>query len=1011
MRFVLARLPETDSLMKAYVAAHRRRLPNGQLVWVDAYRTSVQKKPETPHSQMLLFRPRPQPEHHEARPKPDDGEERPRPAEDLARPVLLRQPSLFDQPTRPREAEPEPRPRPTPREQPAPPVQAEAEAEPPIHTEELERVAPIHPDAKGRPTLMDALMILAGECDGARTQDGAGFNQTDTSWGKNMALVGSYSGEWDDVDRRLTWERLRKYKGQLLRNGLDFDQIAVPPPIPLDPEDQRALDAARTRTRGEGAQGEQAEGDTETQPTRPTGQSHPEDGEGVWRWIDGHAVFIPEANRRQYPKADVFLAYSPTLPGRLSVRFQFDQRKVALIKTIRGARWNPAKKEWHIPADAMEELPGLFEHIEMHPVAMRAWEESQHETLAKQEARAQANSFLSEFERGFTQDILTLTPDQLQQVDTLDDWTRTQFLPSNLGKPRHRMSAKQLNIVERAQGQFDEWLEDNPAQRALLAMAWKDREGELRAAVDAKDAERELLAHDDQIDVSDFTMPAGFNPAVLTGGELYPHQKQGVEWLTRVKSGILAFATALGKTNTSVTAAVKLQEEGKAKRCLFIVPSARKIGTVRDIQALYPGKKVVLVDGTPAERARQYRAAESADFVIAGYGLIQREPEKLKGSGFDVVINDEAVRLKGKSSQTAKNAREHFRAPYTWDLSATPIPNSPEDLYQLMHRLQPDVFGSRAQYMREHCATETVYIGRGRSATKITGYKNLAHTRETVAPYIMARTWQSPDVKIPMPERRSARQTLDLSPDQSRYYEAARAGALDMLRSVDNPGQMTREQRASVLTNILRMEQVAITPELVDPNYTGEAPKVSEAVQIVKDHFGAGHTKACVIYSHYLPVIDILHRELQKEGFVSGDIATIKGGMTPERVQEIVDGINTGKHKVLIASDAAAEGLNLQHNSQMLLHMDTPWRPDILEQREGRIYRPGQTSDVVMMRLMTNTSVENHKDTLVKRKAGAMRAIVHGEEGGDTSDELSYEDFLDLVGATSAERKGMRHAA
>lgn len=1004
MRFVLHLSPQVRALVKAYVHAHWRRMPTGDMVRVDAYRTTVQKKPDAP--QMLLFHPRPKP-HAEPEPRARGDEEasRPRPSEERARPVLLRQPSLFDQPVaRPVvQAERRPPPRPEPEPEPEPTPEPEPEVGTPPSTEEIERLAPLHPDAKGRPTLMDAITILAGQCDGARTQDGTGFSMTDTSWGTLLALHGSTSMAADDVERRLTWERLRKYKGQLARNGLDFDQIDVPPPLP--PEEGRGGGG------GTGARGERSEGEAQPTTERRVSPDHPSEGDGVWRWIDGHAVFIPEANRRTYPKADVFLAVSPAGPDRLAVRFQFDPRKVALIKAIPGARWQPAQKEWSIPGAALADLPGLFEHIEMSAMAMRAWEQQQHEALATQATRAQANAFLNEFARGFSQDILTLTPEQLQQVDTLDDWTRTQFLPSNLGKPRDRLSAKQLGIVERAQGHFNEWLEDNPGQRALLAMAWKDRDAALRDAVQAKEAEREQLAHDDQIDISTFQMPAGFNQAVLSGGELYPHQKQGVEWLTRVKSGILAFATALGKTNTSVTAAVKLQEEGKARRCLFVVPSARKIGTVRDIHALYPGKKVVLVDGTPAERARQYRDAESADFVVAGYGLIQREPEKLKGTGFDIVINDEAVRLKGKSSQTAKNAREHFRAPYTWDLSATPIPNSPEDLYQLMNRLRPGLFGSRSQYLREHCKTEVVHIGRGRSVTKITGYANLQHTRTTVAPYVMARTWQSPDIKIPMPERRSARQTLDLSPDQSRYYEAARDGALDALRNVDNPGQMTREQRASVLTNILRMEQVAITPELVDPTYTGEAPKMSEAVQIVKDHFGAGNSKAVVLYSHYLPVIDILQRELQREGFASGDIATIKGGMSPQDVQDIVDGINTGKHKVLIASDAAAEGLNLQHNSQMLLHMDTPWRPDILEQREGRIYRPGQTSDVVMMRLMTNTSVENHKDTLVKRKAGAMRAIVHGDFAGDTSDELSYEDFLDLVGATQSERRGMRHAA
>jgi SNF2 family DNA or RNA helicase len=909
----------------------------------------------------------------------------------------MRQQSLFDllRPAPKPEAQPEPAPRPVipPRVEPvvpkppAPalvltPPAAEPAPEPrPPTTQDVQRVAPVHPDAKPHPTLMDCIESLAGQCDGARTKDEVGFAGPDAMWGKMLAMSGN-DRDWTDDERRAAWERLRKYKGQLARNGIDFDAIPVPPPMDR-PDDRPRRQAATTTT-----------------------TSTPEDGPGVWRWIDGHAVFIPEHERQSYDKADMSASTVTAFPGHIGLHFKYDPRLVALVKTVRGARWNPITKSWSVPMERFQEVIDLA-NVDMTQKAMAAWQEHQERAVAREQAQAEANALLSEADRGFTQDILMLTPEQLAQVDTLDNWTRGTFLPSNLGKSRDRLSPKQLRIVDRAQEELDNWLNANPHQRAMFAQAWRDREGQLKAAAQAKTNELDALSHDQ--DISNFQMPAGFNPAVLTGGELYPHQKQGVAWLMRAKAGILAFATALGKTNTAVTAAAKLQEEGKAKRCLFVVPSARKIGTIRDIKALFPGKKVVLVDGTPAERARQYRDAETADFVVAGYGLIQREPEKLHGSGFDIVINDEAVRLKGKSSQTAKNSKEFFSAPYTWDLSATPIPNSPEDLYQLMQRLQPTLFGSRAQFLRQHCRTDRVYA-QGRMITRITGYQNLAYTRSVVAPYILARTWQSPDVQIPMPERRNARQTLDLHPAQSVYYEAARTGALEALKRVNNPGQMTREERANILTNILRMEQVAITPELVDPSYKGEAPKVAEAVQMVKDHFGAGHTKACVIYSHYLPVIDILQRELQKEGLTNGDIATIKGGMTPEKIQDIVDGINTGKHKVLIASDAAAEGLNLQHNSQMLLHMDTPWRPDILEQREGRIYRPGQTADVVMMRLMTNTSVEQHKDNLVKRKAGAQRAIVHGESPADDP-EMSYEDFLALVGATDSEKRGMRHAA
>jgi len=206
---------------------------------------------------------------------------------------------------------------------------------------------------------------------------------------------------------------------------------------------------------------------------------------------------------------------------------------------------------------------------------------------------------------------------------------------------------------------------------------------------------------------------------------------------------------------------------------------------------------------------------------------------------------------------------------------------------------------------------------------------------------------------------------------------------------------------------LLRMEQLGITPEILDPDYKGKAPKIDEAVQIVHDHFYNGENRGIALYCHFLPVLDILHRELLEKGTPDNEIAVIRGGMKATDVQSIVDGMNSGKYKILLASDAAAEGLNLQGNANKLLHLDIPWRPDVLEQREGRIYRPGQTSDVVLIRLAMDNDVETHKAEVVARKAQAQRAIVEGVES-DESPELTYDDYLKLLGTTRDEITRLR---
>lgn len=77
-------------------------------------------------------------------------------------------------------------------------------------------------------TLLEAVRALAGVCDGAVTRDGAGFNGTDAAFGRSLARLPE--GAWDDATRRVAWEVLGKYRGQLAAHGIDYTAIPIPPP-------------------------------------------------------------------------------------------------------------------------------------------------------------------------------------------------------------------------------------------------------------------------------------------------------------------------------------------------------------------------------------------------------------------------------------------------------------------------------------------------------------------------------------------------------------------------------------------------------------------------------------------------------------------------------------------------------------------------------------------------------------------------------------------------------------
>lgn len=107
-----------------------------------------------------------------------------------------------------------------------------------------------------------------------------------------------------------------------------------------------------------------------------------------------------------------------------------------------------------------------------------------------------------------------------------------------------------------------------------------------------------------------------------------------------------------------------------------------------------------------------------------------------------------------------------------------------------------------------------------------------------------------------------------------------------------------------------------------------------------------------VIFTEYLATLDYLRARLrQKYGPEQGSndwLLTLFGGMNDAERDVVKRAFNNPKSnaRILVATDAAGEGLNLQRAARLLLHWDIPWNPGKMEQRNGRLDRHGQERDV-----------------------------------------------------------------
>jgi superfamily II DNA or RNA helicase len=127
---------------------------------------------------------------------------------------------------------------------------------------------------------------------------------------------------------------------------------------------------------------------------------------------------------------------------------------------------------------------------------------------------------------------------------------------------------------------------------------------------------------------------------------------------------------------------------------------------------------------------------------------------------------------------------------------------------------------------------------------------------------------------------------------------------------------------------------------------SGQDPKVLFLAQAIKD-IRANELRANIlVYTEYTDSQTAVAEHLRSMGL--GEILTLSGADPDPRRQEITSRFCNNDNLVLVSTDASAEGLNLHQRCHNLIHLELPFNPNRLEQRNGRIDRYGQTVNPVI---------------------------------------------------------------
>ena len=129
--------------------------------------------------------------------------------------------------------------------------------------------------------------------------------------------------------------------------------------------------------------------------------------------------------------------------------------------------------------------------------------------------------------------------------------------------------------------------------------------------------------------------------------------------------------------------------------------------------------------------------------------------------------------------------------------------------------------------------------------------------------------------------------------------------------------------------------------------------KAKELIRWLNEHLRPGKkwgSERVIIFTEYRATQNWLKTVLATEGFTGGDrLLTMYGGMDPHDREAVKAAFQTAPDispvRILLATDAASEGLDLQNHCSRLIHYEIPWNPNRMEQRNGRIDRHGQKAE------------------------------------------------------------------
>jgi len=321
-------------------------------------------------------------------------------------------------------------------------------------------------------------------------------------------------------------------------------------------------------------------------------------------------------------------------------------------------------------------------------------------------------------------------------------------------------------------------------------------------------------------------------------------------------------------------------------------------------------------------------------------------------------------------------------------LTGTPLENRLEELVSIVQFVDGHRLGPLWRLRHDHQVLD--------EAGRVVGYKDLDKIGETLRPVLLRR--RKSEVLTQLPARVAKTIFVPMTRQQQAEHQSNATCVQQIVQRWRRTRFLSDVDQRRLMAALQNMRMSCNSTYLLDGK-TDHGTKCEELVTLMDELLEQPDIKI-VIFSQWRRTHELIIRRLKSRRWQH---VLFHGGVPSGQRGALVDRFHSDPAcRVFLSTDAGGVGLNLQHAASVVVNMDLPWNPAVLEQRIGRVHRLGQTRGVQVVNFVAEGTIEEGMLSVLAFKKSLFAGVLDGGAREVFLGGSRLKKFMESVEAVTA---------